>query len=101
MHSPSASRSSYTRSRFAHGRTSARDPIRSETWLPGVRIGQISSEEYAQIYVPFLNWTVMLFTVSLTVHFGSSDRLAAADGTAVSTTMVLTTVTSLQSCDAG
>jgi|HubBroStandDraft_2_1064218.scaffolds.fasta_scaffold151516_2 hypothetical protein len=43
----------------------------------------------------------MLFTVSLTVHFGSSDRLAAADGTAVSTTMVLTTVTSLQSCDAG
>ena len=61
-------------------------------WLPGVRIRHFSSEDYGQIYVPFLNWTMTLFTVALTVHFGSSDRLAAADGTAVSTTMVLATV---------
>ena len=31
-------------------------------------------------------------TVALTVGFGSSDRLAGAYGTAVSTTMLLTTV---------
>jgi K+ transporter len=43
----------------------------------------------------------MLFTVSLTVHFGSSDRLAAAEGTAVFITMVLATVLLLQSCEAG
>ncbi len=60
-------------------------------WFPGVRINQTSAEEYGQIYIPFVNWTMMAFTVALTVGFGSSDRLAGAYGTAVSTTMVLTT----------
>jgi len=60
-------------------------------WLPGVRIRQTSSEEYGQIYVPFVNWTMMVLTVALTVGFGSSDRLGGAYGTAVSTTMLLTT----------
>jgi KUP system potassium uptake protein len=60
-------------------------------WFPGVRINQTSAEEYGQIYVPFVNWTMMAFTVALTVGFASSDRLAGAYGTAVSTTMVLTT----------
>jgi KUP system potassium uptake protein len=61
-------------------------------WFPGVRINQTSAEEYGQIYVPFVNWTMMFLTVALVVGFGSSDRLAGAYGTAVSTTMVLTTV---------
>jgi KUP system potassium uptake protein len=60
-------------------------------WFPGVRISQTSAEEHGQIYVPFVNWTMMAFTVALTVGFGTSDRLAGAYGTAVSTTMVLTT----------
>jgi KUP system potassium uptake protein len=60
-------------------------------WFPGMRIRQTSSDEYGQIYVPFLNWTMMVLTVALTVSFGSSDRLAGAYGTAVSTTMLLTT----------
>ena len=60
-------------------------------WLPGLRIRQTSDEEYGQIYVPFVNWTMMLFTIALTVGFGSSGRLAGAYGTAVSTTMLLTT----------
>ena len=60
-------------------------------WFPGVRINQTSADEYGQIYVPFVNWTMMVFTVALTVGFGSSDRLSGAYGTAVSTTMVLTT----------
>jgi KUP system potassium uptake protein len=60
-------------------------------WFPGVRIRQTSSEEYGQIYMPFVNWTMMVLTVALTVRFGSSDRLAGAYGTAVSTTMLLTT----------
>jgi KUP system potassium uptake protein len=60
-------------------------------WFPGVRIRQTSSEEYGQIYVPFVNWTMMVLTVALTVSFASSDRLAGAYGTAVSTTMLLTT----------
>jgi KUP system potassium uptake protein len=60
-------------------------------WFPGVQIRQTSSEEYGQIYVPFVNWTMMVLTIALAVSFGSSDRLAGAYGTAVSTTMLLTT----------
>jgi KUP system potassium uptake protein len=60
-------------------------------WFPGLRIRQTSAEEYGQIYVPFVNWTMMLLTIALTVGFGRSDRLAGAYGTAVSTTMLLTT----------
>lgn len=61
-------------------------------WFPGVRIRQTSADEYGQIYVPFVNWTMMILTVALTAGFGSSDRLAGAYGTAVSTTMILTTI---------
>jgi KUP system potassium uptake protein len=60
-------------------------------WFPGLNIRQTSSEEYGQIYVPVVNWTMMVCTVFLTVSFGSSDSLAGAYGTAVSTTMLLTT----------
>jgi KUP system potassium uptake protein len=61
-------------------------------WLPGMRVRQTSPDEYGQIYVPFVNWTMMVLTVLLVVTFGTSDRLAGAYGTAVSTTMLLTTV---------
>jgi KUP system potassium uptake protein len=61
-------------------------------WFPGMVIKQTSPEEYGQVYVPFVNWTMMALTVALIVAFGSSDRLAGAYGTAVSTTMLLTTV---------
>jgi KUP system potassium uptake protein len=60
-------------------------------WFPGLRIRQTSAEEYGQIYVPFVNWTMILLTIALTVAFGSYARLAGAYGTAVSTTMLLTT----------
>ena len=60
-------------------------------WFPGVSIRQTSDEEYGQIYVPFVNWTLMFGTLALAYGFGSSGRLAAAYGTAVSTTMLLTT----------
>ncbi|WP_456705236.1 potassium transporter Kup [Bradyrhizobium sp. USDA 4449] len=61
-------------------------------WFPGVQIFQTSADQYGQIYAPFVNWTMMILTIALTIGFGSSDRLAGAYGTAVSTTMVLTTV---------
>jgi KUP system potassium uptake protein len=60
-------------------------------WLPGVTIRQTSDQVYGQIYVPVVNWLMMLATVGTTIAFGSSDRLAGAYGTAVSTTMLLTT----------
>ena len=60
-------------------------------WFPGLNIRQTSGDEYGQIYVPVVNWTMMVCTLFLTFSFGSSDRLAGAYGTAVSTTMLLTT----------
>ncbi len=60
-------------------------------WFPGLMIRQTSDEEYGQIYVPFVNWMMMLGTLGVAAAFGSSDRLAGAYGTAVSTTMLLTT----------
>ena len=61
-------------------------------WLPGVAIRQTSDRVYGQIYVPVVNWLLMVATIATTIAFGSSDRLAGAYGTAVSTTMLLTTV---------
>lgn len=60
-------------------------------WLPGVAIRQTSDRVYGQIYVPVVNWLLMAATVAVTIAFGSSDRLAGAYGTAVATTMLLTT----------
>ena len=60
-------------------------------WFPGLRIRQTSTQEYGQIYVPAVNWMMMAGTLALTWGFGSSGRLAGAYGTAVSTTMLLTT----------
>ena len=42
-------------------------------WLPGVTIRQTSDEVYGQIYVPVVNWLMMLATVGTTIAFGSSD----------------------------
>jgi KUP system potassium uptake protein len=61
-------------------------------WLPGVSIRQTSDSAYGQIYVPFVNWLMMICTVGITIAFRSSDRLAGAYGTAVATTMLITTV---------
>ena len=60
-------------------------------WFPGLNIHQTSDKEYGQIYVPVVNWVMMVCTLFLTFSFGSSDKLAGAYGTAVSTTMLLTT----------
>ena len=60
-------------------------------WLPGVTIRQTSDQVYGQIYVPTVNWLLMTATLATTIAFGSSDRLAGAYGTAVATTMLLTT----------
>jgi KUP system potassium uptake protein len=60
--------------------------------LPRVRIIQTSAEGYGQIYLPAVNWLLMLATLGLAIGFGSSSSLAAAYGIAVSATMLATTV---------
>ena len=61
-------------------------------WLPGVMIRQTSDKVYGQIYVPVVNWLMMIATIGITFAFGSSERLSGAYGTAVATTMLLTTI---------
>ncbi len=60
-------------------------------WFPGLNIRQTSDLEYGQIYVPVVNWVMMAATLLITIGFRSSDRLSGAYGTAVATTMLMTT----------
>ena len=60
-------------------------------YLPRMRIDYTSATRAGQIYVPFVNWSLLLVVMALVVGFGSSSALAAAYGVAVASTMVLTT----------
>jgi KUP system potassium uptake protein len=60
--------------------------------LPRLQVIQTSAAGYGQIYLPAVNWLLMLLTLGLAIGFGSSSNLAAAYGIAVSATMLATTV---------
>lgn len=60
-------------------------------YSPRMQIEHTSSREIGQIYVPAVNWSLMLATIALVIGFGSSSRLAAAYGVAVSSDMVIAT----------
>jgi KUP system potassium uptake protein len=59
--------------------------------FPRVRVEHSSAEYAGQIYVPTMNWIMMLATLGLVVGFGSSAALAGAYGLAVSGAMTIVT----------
>jgi KUP system potassium uptake protein len=59
---------------------------------PRFKVVHTSATEMGQIYLPGLNWAMMLATIALVVGFRSSSRLAAAYGLAVAGTMAVTTI---------
>jgi KUP system potassium uptake protein len=61
-------------------------------YCPRVEIIHTSSEEIGQIYIPGINWALMLATIGLVLGFRTSTGLAAAYGIAVTSTMVITTL---------
>ena len=61
-------------------------------YVPRLRIEHTSASRIGQIYIPAVNWTLMLACIGLVIGFGSSSRLAAAYGVAVTTDMVFTTI---------
>jgi KUP system potassium uptake protein len=61
-------------------------------WMPAFDIRQTSDKIYGQIYVPTVNVLMGAATLAITLAFRTSDHLAGAYGTAVSTTMVLTSL---------
>ncbi len=61
-------------------------------YLPRVKISHTSSAHRGQVYVPLVNWALMVGCIGLVITFQSSKNLAAAYGIAVTTTMAITTL---------
>jgi len=59
---------------------------------PRLTIIRTSRDKEGQIYIPSLNWILMLATIAIVLGFKTSNNLAAAYGVAVSSTMVITSV---------
>lgn len=60
--------------------------------MPRARLVQTSAETSGQIYIPAVNWLLMLAAIVLVVLFQSSERLASTYGISVGSTMVVTTI---------
>ncbi len=58
-------------------------------FLPRLEIRHTSEHEIGQIYVPRVNWILMLGVIALVVGFQNSSALASAYGIAVSGTMLI------------
>ncbi|HLZ44298.1 MAG TPA: potassium transporter Kup [Gemmatimonadales bacterium] len=61
-------------------------------YIPRLHIEHTSSREIGQIYVPSVNWLLMILTIVLVLGFQTSSNLAGAYGVALSTLMALTTM---------
>jgi KUP system potassium uptake protein len=60
-------------------------------YLPRIAIRHTSSHQSGQVYVPLVNWLLMIGCVGLVIGFQTSGNLASAYGIAVTTTMAITT----------
>ncbi len=61
-------------------------------YLPRISVRHTSSQHQGQIYVPLVNWLLMIGCLGLVILFRTSSNLAAAYGIAVTTTMAITTM---------
>jgi len=61
-------------------------------YLPRLRIAHTSESTIGQIYVPFINWLLMVSVLTLVFAFRSSEALAFAFGMAVTGTITITTL---------
>ena len=61
-------------------------------YLPRTRIEHTSAREIGQIYIPVVNWLLMISCMVLVLEFGDSSKLASAYGVAVTTDMVFATI---------
>ena len=60
-------------------------------YLPRMDVEHTSAKTIGQIYVPAVNWTLLVIVAAAVIGFGSSSRLANAYGVAVMGTMLVTT----------
>jgi KUP system potassium uptake protein len=61
-------------------------------YLPRIQIRHTSQSHSGQIYVPLVNWGLMIACIGLVLGFRTSSNLAAAYGIAVTMTMAITTL---------
>ena len=61
-------------------------------YLPRLRIRYTSEERIGQIYIPWINWILLVSVLTLVVTFRTSAALAYAYGTAVTGTITITTL---------
>ena len=61
-------------------------------YIPRMRIRHTSSSTIGQIYIPGVNWMLMLLVIGLVLTFRSSSNLAVAYGISVSLTMLIDTL---------
>jgi KUP system potassium uptake protein len=61
-------------------------------YLPRLRIVHTSEKVAGQIYVPWINWALLVAVLTLVVTFRRSTALAYAYGTAVTGTITITTL---------
>jgi KUP system potassium uptake protein len=61
-------------------------------YTPRLNIRHTSAQERGQIFVPTINWLLMIACIGLVLGFRESSNLAAAYGIAVSLTMIITTL---------
>ncbi len=61
-------------------------------FLPRMNVVQTSARAYGQIYLPAVNWALLVLVVAAVLGFGNSSSLASAYGVAVTGTMTVTTV---------
>ena len=69
----------------------AQQAIQLGLW-PRMTIVHTSREASGQIYIPEINWSLMVACVGLVVGFRATSNLAAAYGIAVVATMIITTL---------
>ena len=61
-------------------------------YCPRIQVKFTSEHEKGQIYIPNINWLLLVAVLALVLGFKTSSNLAAAYGIAVTMTMMLTTV---------
>ncbi|MBC8160351.1 MAG: potassium transporter Kup [Roseiflexaceae bacterium] len=61
-------------------------------FLPRLKIVHTSPTAFGQIYIPFVNWALMISCILVVLGFRTSSNLAAAYGIAVTSTMAITTL---------
>ncbi|MBI2509899.1 MAG: KUP/HAK/KT family potassium transporter, partial [Betaproteobacteria bacterium] len=61
-------------------------------FLPRMNVVHTSARQFGQIYIPAINWALLVLVVAAVVGFGNSSNLASAYGVAVTGTMTVTTI---------